>query len=120
MGAPEIAAGCQEVVIIVPHSPRTFVDHLDFRTTVGYGDGPGDRRRLGFRGRGPTAVVTDLGVLEPDPDSAELTLTQIHPGVEVEQVCEATGWKLSVAERPAATPPPTGAELSALRELLSR
>ena len=66
-GAPEIAAGCQEVVVIAPHSPRTFVDRLDFRTTVGFGDGPGDRERLGFRGRGPTAVVTDLGVLEPDP-----------------------------------------------------
>ena len=67
-GAPEIAACCQEVVVIAPHSPRTFVDRLDFRTTVGYGDGPGDRERLGFRGRGPTAVVTDLGVLEPDPE----------------------------------------------------
>ena len=60
-GAPEIAACCQEVVVIAPHSPRTFVERLDFRTTVGFGDGPGDRERLGFRGRGPTAVVTDLG-----------------------------------------------------------
>ena len=119
-GAPEIAACCQEVVIIAPHSPRTFVDRLDFRTTVGYGDGPGDRRRLGFKGRGPTGVVTDLGVLEPDPDSAELTLTQIHPGVEVEQVLQATGWELSVVDQPAVTPPPTDAELSALRELLAR
>jgi glutaconate CoA-transferase subunit B len=119
-GAPEIAACCQEVVIIAPHSPRTFVDHLDFRTTVGYGDGPGDRRRLGFKGRGPTAVVTDLGVLEPDPDSAELMLTAVHPGVEVEQVLEATGWELNVAAAPVSTPPPTDDELSALRDLLAR
>ena len=77
-GAPEIAACCEEVVVIAPHSPRTFVERLDFRTTVGYGDGPGDRERLGFRGRGPTAVVTDLGVLEPDPETRELRLTA-HP-----------------------------------------
>ncbi|HWE10988.1 MAG TPA: CoA-transferase [Solirubrobacteraceae bacterium] len=119
-GAPEIAACCQEVVVIAPHTTRTFVDHLDFRTTVGYGDGPGDRERLGFRGRGPTAVVTDLGVLEPDPDSRELELTQIHPGVEVADVREATGWDLHVDGEPRRTPPPTPEELSALRELLSR
>jgi glutaconate CoA-transferase, subunit B len=119
-GAPEIAACCQEVVVIAPHSARTFVDHLDFRTTVGYGDGPGDRRRLGFRGRGPTAVVTDLGVLEPDADRCELTLTQIHPGVELDQVREATGWDLRVADDLRHTPSPTDEELAALRELLSR
>jgi glutaconate CoA-transferase, subunit B len=119
-GAPEIAACCQEVVVIAPHTRRTFVDRLDFRTTVGYGDSPGDRERLGFRGRGPTAVVTDLGVLEPDPDSCELTLTQIHPGVAVEDVREATGWALHVDDEPQRTPPPTPEELSALRELLSR
>ena len=119
-GAPEIAACCQEVVVIAPHSARTFVDRLDFRTTVGYGDGPGDRRRLGFRGRGPTAVVTDLGVMEPDADRCELTLTQIHPGVELDQVREATGWDLRVADDLRHTPSPTDEELAALRELLSR
>jgi glutaconate CoA-transferase, subunit B len=107
-------------VVIAPHSARTFVQRLDFRTTVGYGDGPGDRERLGFRGRGPTAVVTDLGVLEPAPDTRELTLTQIHPGVEVEEVREATGWDLDVLAEPRHTTPPSDVELSALRELLSR
>ena len=119
-GAPEIASSCEEVVVIVPHTLRTFVPRLDFRTTVGYGDGPGDRDRLGFRGRGPTAVITDLGVLEPDPDSRELMLTQIHPGVEVDQVREATGWELKVAGELARTPPPSEDELAALRELLNR
>jgi glutaconate CoA-transferase subunit B len=119
-GAPEIAACCQEVVVIAPHSTRTFVERLDFRTTVGFGDGPGDRARLGFRGRGPTAVVTDLAVLEPDPDTSELRLTQMHPGVEEDQVREATAWDLEVAAELQRTPPPTDEELSALRELLAR
>ncbi len=68
--------------MIVRQSQRTFVDRLDFVTSVGYGRGPGDRERLGFRGRGPVKVITDLGVLEPDPDSCELTLTQRAPGRE--------------------------------------
>jgi glutaconate CoA-transferase subunit B len=119
-GAPEIAGFCREVVVIAPHTPRTFVPKLDFRTTVGYGDGPDDRERLGLRGKGPTAVVTDLAVLEPDPDTSELTLTQIHPGVTVEQILEQTGWDLPVARSQADTPPPTDEELKALRELTSR
>jgi glutaconate CoA-transferase subunit B len=119
-GAPEIAGFCREVVVIAPHTKRTFVPTLDFRTTVGYGSGPDDRRRLGLRGRGPTAVVTDLAVLEPDPRSRELTLTQVHPGVTVEQVREQTGWELPVIDSLTETPAPTDEELDALRELISR
>jgi glutaconate CoA-transferase subunit B len=119
-GAPEIAASCQEVVVIAPHSTRTFVDKLDFRTTVGYGDGAGERERLGFRGRGPTAVITDLGVLEPDPESRELTLTQVHGQAGADEVREATGWELRVAGELRVTEPPTAEELSALRELIGR
>ena len=119
-GAPEIASNCGEVIVTVAHSPRTLVPRLDFLTTVGHGDGPGARERLGLRGRGPTAVITDLGVLEPDPVSAELTLTQLHEGVSVDQAREATGWDLLSVEQPVVTEPPTDAELDALRELLAR
>jgi glutaconate CoA-transferase, subunit B len=119
-GAPEIAAACGEVVVIAPHSPRTFVERLDFVTSVGFGDGPGARERLGFRGKGPMTTITDLGVLEPDPDTKELTLTQLHEGVDADQVREATGWPLAVAAEPRRTDPPTEEELGALRELTSR
>jgi glutaconate CoA-transferase subunit B len=120
-GAPEIAAGCGEVVVIAPHTARTFVERLDFRTTVGHGDGPGDRRRLGFGGSGPTAVVTDLGVLEPDPATKELVLTQVlREEVAVEQVRAATGWDLAVAPEVTVVEPPSAEELAGLRELVSR
>ncbi|HWK17978.1 MAG TPA: CoA-transferase [Solirubrobacteraceae bacterium] len=119
-GAPEVAANCGEVVVIAPHSPRTFVESLDFVTTVGHGDGPGARERLGFRGRGPTAVITDLGVLEPDPVTRELTLTQVHEGVEVDTVLAATSWELKRADEIRVTEPPSSEELAALRELVSR
>ena len=119
-GAPEIAASCGEVVVIVPHTPRTFVHRLDFCTTIGFGDGPGARERLGFRGAGPSAVISELGVLEPDPETKVLVLTQVHDGVEAEQVVEATGWELQVASELRTTEPPTDEELSALRELVNR
>jgi glutaconate CoA-transferase, subunit B len=102
-GAPEIAVGCQEVVVIAPHTPRTFVERLDFLTTSG---------------AWTTSVITDLGVLEPL--DGELALTAVHPGVEVEQVREATGWDLRVAEDVAVTPAATERERSALQELMTR
>jgi len=119
-GAPEIAASCGEVIVIAPHARRTFVEKLDFCTTVGHGDGPGARERLGFRGKGPTAVITDLGVLEPDPSTKELVLTQIHPGATVEQAREQTGWELKISDSLTTTEPPTAEELAGLRELLDR
>jgi glutaconate CoA-transferase, subunit B len=116
-GAPEIAASCREVFIMAGHRRRTFVERVDFVTSVGHGDGPGARQRLGLRGRGPVLVITDLGVLEPDPASCELTLTRVHPGVEVAEVRAATGWDLKVAEPVGVTEPPTEHELSLLRDL---
>lgn len=116
-GAPEIAASCREVIVIVRQSPRAFVERVDFVTSVGFGAGPGDRERLGLRGRGPVMVITDLGVLEPDPETCELTLTKLHPGVTVEQARAATGWDLKVAGSVSVTEPPTDGELRVLRDL---
>jgi glutaconate CoA-transferase subunit B len=116
-GAPEIAAWCRETFVILRQSPRTFVERLDFRTTVGHGDGAGSRERLGFGGAGVTCVVTDLGVLEPDPETAELTLTELHPGVTVDEARQATGWELRVAEDVHESAEPTTDELAALRSL---
>jgi glutaconate CoA-transferase, subunit B len=116
-GAPEIAALAGEVIVIIRQSKRTFVEQLHFRSSVGYGSGPGDRERLGLPGRGPTTVITDLGVLRPDPRSRELTLTEVHPGVTVEDARAACGWPLQVAGDVSESPPPTEQELRVLREL---
>ena len=116
-GAPEIAASCKDVFIIVRQNPRTFVGQLDFVTSVGYGMGRGDRERLGLRGGGPVRVITDLGILEPDEGTCELLLTSVHQGVTVEQARSATGWELRTAPDVAMTEPPTHHELAVLREL---
>ncbi|MER5426639.1 CoA-transferase subunit beta [Streptosporangium roseum] len=116
-GAPEIAASCREVTVIVRQSRRAFVDRVDFVTSVGFGSGPGDRERLGLRGGGPRTVITDLAILEPDPASCELVVTHLHPGVTLDQARAATGWDLAAAPDLRETTPPTPAELDALRRL---
>ena len=116
-GAPEIAAAAGRVIVIVRQSPRTFVERVDFISSVGYGPTGTERDA---RGAGPTLVITDHGVLEPDPATHELTLTRLHPGITVEQATQATGWALKVADSIEDVPPPTDTELTELRRLQSR
>ena len=119
-GAPEIAASCGEVLITLRHGTRAFVETLDFVTSAGHLDGGAARERLRLPGKGPTAVITDLGILTPDPRTRELTLTSVHPGVAVEAVKAATGWPLKVAAEVSTTEPPTDRELTILRDLKAR
>ncbi|CAD1786803.1 CoA-transferase subunit beta [Xanthomonas arboricola pv. juglandis] len=119
-GAPEIAASAKQVFIIMRQSTRNFVPALDFVTTVGHLDGGDARQRAGLPGAGPSVVVTDLCVMEPDPVTRELTVTALHPGSTREQVRAATGWPIRFADALAQTTPPSAAELQALRALQAR
>ena len=102
-GAPEIATEIKDVFVMLRHTPRAFVEQLDFKTSRG------DNVRI---------VVTDLGILEPV--DGELTLVQVHPGASVEDAREATGWELRVADDVKTTAPPTEDELTALRGLQTK
>ncbi|WP_425569590.1 CoA-transferase [Pseudonocardia yuanmonensis] len=113
--AAEIATGAGRVVVLLPHRLSAFVERVDFVTAPGALTGPLDRAQVGLRGAGPVAVVTDLGVLRPDPATAELVLTEVHPGVSVDRVRAETGWPLEVADEVGVTAPPTAAEVAALR-----
>jgi glutaconate CoA-transferase subunit B len=119
-GAPEIATSCGEVFVMLRHGRRALVDKLDFVSSAGFLTGGDARDRLGVPGRGPTRIITDLGILEPDPASREFTLTSLHPGADLDRAKSETGWPLKVAARLAVTPPPSEAELTSLRELKAR
>jgi glutaconate CoA-transferase subunit B len=86
-------------------------------TTVGFGDGPGTRSRLGMPGAGPRVLITDLGIFRPDSRTSEMTLTAVHPGVSVEDVRDATGWDLAFNSELMETAEPTDEELELLRRL---
>jgi glutaconate CoA-transferase subunit B len=114
-GAPEIAAWCRETFVMLRQTPRTFVERLDFLTSVGQ---PSDSNAAGRRGgKGVTCVMTDLGVLEPDPETRELTMTELYPDVTGDDAREAAGWDLRIAADIQLAEPPTIDELEALRAL---
>jgi glutaconate CoA-transferase subunit B len=119
-GAPEIATSCGEIFIIMAQDKRSFVGKLDFITSLGHGDGGDHRQRLGVKTKGPTRLITDLCIFEPDPETKEMMVVSIHPGVTRERIQENTGWPVRYAANVAETPAPDARELETLRALHAR
>jgi glutaconate CoA-transferase subunit B len=119
-GAPEIASSCGEIFIIMKQSKRSFVGKLEFITSMGHGEGGDHRVRLGIKTKGPTRLVTDLCMFEPDPQTREMTVTSIHPGASREQIEANTGWSVRYAASVTETAPPSARELEVLRDLHAR
>jgi glutaconate CoA-transferase, subunit B len=114
-GACEIAINARKVFVIMPQATRSFVERIDFVTSPGFLAG---RRPVGWIGRGPSVVVTQLGVYGFDEGWGEMELRSVHPGVTVEQIRDATSWDLRVADDLADTEPPSERELLLIREEL--
>jgi glutaconate CoA-transferase, subunit B len=120
-GACEIAINAREVFVIMRQSKRSFVETIDFRTSAGNLGGAESseriRREQGWLGRGPSVVVTDLGIWHFDA-GGQMRLDSLHPGTTLDDVRGATGWEVSVGSNLAATPPPTSDELRLIRDEL--
>ena len=120
-GACEIAINAREVFVIMRQSKRSFVDKIDFRTSPGNLGGAEQAERIrregGWLGRGPTVVVTDLGIYHFD-ESGEMRLDSLHAGATVDAVRDTIGWDIAIAPDLAQTPVPTDIELRLIREEL--
>jgi len=114
-GSKEIAAWANRCYIMTPHQKRRFPEKCHFRTSAGFLGGRPEREAAGLRGGGPQAIITDIGIMEPD-ENGELALTALHPDHTVEEAKENTGWDLKIAPQLKATEPPTAEELRILRE----
>jgi glutaconate CoA-transferase subunit B len=116
-GSQEIAAWANRCYIMTPHQKRRFPEKVDFMTSAGYLNGRKEREATGVRGGGMLAVVTDIGLLEPD-ETGEMVLTALHPGKSIEQAKENTGWDLKISADLRTTEPVMEKELQILREEL--
>jgi glutaconate CoA-transferase subunit B len=113
-GACDLACLAKRHIIIMAHERRRFVAAVDYITSPGYGDGPGWREQVGLPGGGPAAVITTLGVFGFNPETREMTLRSIHPGVSVDTIRANTGWSLNVETEMVETPKPTSLEIETL------
>jgi glutaconate CoA-transferase subunit B len=120
-GACEIAINARHVFVIMRQSKRSFVERIDFRTSPGNLGGAEQAERIrregGWNGRGPSVVVTDLGIWHFD-EAGEMRLDSLHPGARVEDVRATLGWEPKVSSDLATTPRPTAEELRLIREEL--
>ncbi len=114
-GACDLASLAQRHIIIMNHQKRRFVPQVDYITSPGYGTGAGWRPKVGLPRGGPTAVITTLGILRFDPQSSEMMLVSLHPGVSVDTVKDNTGWPLQIADQLTETPKPSQKELKMLQ-----
>ena len=120
-GACEIAINARQVFVIMRQSKRSFVERIDFRTSPGNLGGAEQseriRREQGWLGRGPSVVVTDLGIWHFG-DDGEMRLDSLHPGATIDDVRSTVAWEPKVAADVATTPAPTDRELQLIREEL--
>ena len=117
-GAAEIAIHARRTLVVSRLSPRAFPAEVDFITSPGHRMKGRDRRQLGMPGAGPVRVVTDKAILDVDPDSGELVLAALYPGVTPDDVQAGVGWPLRSRAVLADVAPPTARELQLLREVL--
>jgi glutaconate CoA-transferase subunit B len=116
-GACEIASLVKKVVITIGNSKRTLPEKVDFITSPGYLGGGREREALGLQG-GPQLVITDMGVYRFDPETKEMVLDSLHPGVTLDTIRANIGWDVKVAPKLSETPPPTPEEIRIIREEL--
>src|SRR6476660_3167424 len=114
-GACDIASLAQRFVVLLDHSRERLPERVSYLTSPGNGDGHGWRQRMGLPRGGPSAVITTKAVLR-FADDGEACLSSVHPGIELEEVLNNTGWKLRIAEDVGQTSEPSAAELKAIRD----
>jgi len=116
-GAADIASLARRTVILLAHEKRRLVERVRFRTSPGYGDGPGFRERAGLPPGGPTAIVTTHAVFRFDRAIAEGYLYEVYPGVTVDHVLVGMSWTPRIAQPLGMTRPFSGEEVAALRRI---
>jgi len=116
-GANDISVGCKRYLIMASHESRRFMEKVDYVSSPGYLDGGDAREKAGFVGGGPSAIISTLGILRPDPVSKEFFLDAYFPFTTIDEIKNSTGWDLKVSPNVKQVPEPTEKELKNLREV---
>jgi len=116
-GACEIAIHAKKIIIILKQNKRTFPEKIDFITSPGFINEQNQRNKYKMQGRGPYLVITDFGVYRFSSENYEMTLTEIHPGVSLEDLKENVSWNINIIPDLVPTEHPSKKELRIISEL---
>ena len=114
-GGCDAACLAAEVIIFMQHEKRRFVEKLDYFTSPGWVTGGDTRERLGFFRGGPSAVVTNLGIMRFDKTTKEIYLAEYYPGIDPDYIKENTGFDIDTSKA-VESKPISEEELHILRE----
>lgn len=116
-GIPEVSITYKKILLYVPrHDKRCFTPKIDFVSGVGFLDGKTTREQMGFPGKGPYHIITDLAVLGFDEKTRRMKVISLHPGVTRKEIQEKTGFELIIPEDTPTTEPPTKEQIRIIRE----
>lgn len=110
-------ASLTQMIVSMKHEKRRFVEKVDFITSPGYLTGGSSREDSGLVAGGLYRVVTDLAMLGFHPETREMKVEALHPGVTAEEVRDNTGFDVQIDDEPMITDAPTKEELQVLRHL---
>jgi glutaconate CoA-transferase, subunit B len=115
-GANDFASFCWKMLVMTPQDKRRFVEKLDFLTTPGWLHGGDSREKSGLPlGTGPYKIITNMGVMDFEPESKRMRIIAVNPGSTVEDIQNNCGFELLKADQITETKPPTEEELNLLR-----
>jgi glutaconate CoA-transferase subunit B len=91
------------------HSPRVFVERVDFVSA------PGTSAANVARRGGPFALLTGMALFSFDKERSRFRLESVHPGFTEQDVCAATGFDYDAADDAPQTAAPDATTLALLR-----
>lgn len=116
-GANDFASFCWRTMVVSPQDNRRFVEKCDFITTPGWLEGGDSREKAGLpKGCGPYRIITNMAVMDFEPESKRMRIISINPGYSEQAVQENCGFELLRADIITETKPPTDKELNVLRD----
>jgi len=116
-GGNDLASSVKRVLIIMRLEKRKFVEKLDYITSPGFIDGPGAREKAGLKGGGPEAVITNKCIFRFDPETKEMYINELFPGVTVEEIKSGVGWDVKAAPHLKKVEPPTEKEIEIMHRI---
>jgi glutaconate CoA-transferase subunit B len=96
-GGGDAACLAAEVITFMQHEKRRFVKKVDYLTSPGWLSGPGTREKAGLYRGGPSAVVTNLGIMKFDVKTQDMYLSEYYLGVTPQQIQENTGFEIDIS-----------------------